>query len=136
MLIVCVDDTGYVARLLFSMCELVSLLIVSLLKTHCTDLRSLCAGTAGEQVISSQLGKERVLRFKVGDKATARITPTQWADVIVVATNFTHPEMPAGMVVPYQLKVESTGDVVVCPHDVPEIIVERGSAPPIRSVLL
>jgi hypothetical protein len=118
------------------MCELVSLLIVSLLKTHCTDLRSLCAGTAGEQVISSQLGKERVLRFKVGDKATARITPTQWADVIVVATNFTHPEMPAGMVVPYQLKVESTGDVVVCPHDVPEIIVERGSAPPIRSVLL
>lgn len=37
------------------------------------------------------------------------------------------------MTVPYQIRVEKSGDVLIAPHDVPEIVCERGKEPNIRS---
>mmetsp|Transcript_26876 Transcript_26876/g.70598 ORF Transcript_26876/g.70598 Transcript_26876/m.70598 type:complete len:574 (+) Transcript_26876:46-1767(+) len=88
-----------------------------------------------EDIVSVQAGKEASkaeLRFKVGDKVSARVSPTQFAPAVVVATHFSHPEMPPGVTVPYQIRVESTGDMLVAPHDVAEIICERGKEPELK----
>eukprot|EP00038_Savillea_parva_P026401 m.53855 g.53855 ORF g.53855 m.53855 type:complete len:553 (+) comp7488_c0_seq3:47-1705(+) len=89
---------------------------------------------ADEPIITQQVGKGdhaagalKKLRFNVGDKVSARVSPTKWADAIVLSTHFSHPNMPAGMTAPYQLQVEETGDLMIAPHDVPEIVCERGS---------
>ena len=66
-------------------------------------------------VISKQAGKADIpegqatkLRFGVGDKVLARVTPTTWAEATIMATNFHAPEMPPGLHVPYVALLRSS----------------------------
>ena len=59
------------------------------------------------------------LRFKVGDRVECCIArgPDGWAPGTIVSHWFRAPQWPTGQFAPYQIKLDSSGNLIFAPQD-------------------
>jgi len=77
-----------------------------------------------KQCVSSpelQEKKRKALRFALGAKVQCK-TGAGWTKGVVVALMWRGEGMPPGMVAPYQVKLDDSGDLIYAPHDDDQLI--------------
>ena len=64
----------------------------------------------------------KMLRFGVGDKVACKTGATEWSPGVVVALLYRDEYMPPGMIAPYQVKLDKSGNCIYAPVDEDDVI--------------